>query len=81
MEFLEEHEVLRNLLMKGIDDKIGQFVWKSCFYSSAQHLNQQEIRQRISFWNENTIGKLTKQVVFSDPNVFSSSNKCYFLGI
>ena len=80
MDFLEEHEVLRNGLMKGIiykgiGNKIGQFVGKSCFYSSAQHLNPQEMRHRMSFWNENTLCVLTEQVVFSDPYVFSSLNR------
>ena len=79
MEFMEEHIILRKELnnMKKIKDlgkRVGDFVAKTCFFSSGLHLKADVLREKMSFWNQNTLCSLTEQVIFSDPYVDSPLN-------
>jgi len=79
-EFLDNHIILRKEMIGGvrvndIGKKIGEFVAKTCFYSSGLHLKPQVLREKMSFWNGNTICELTEQVIFSDPYFKAQLNR------
>lgn len=72
MEFLNDHLILRKGLMQqikydNIGSVLGKFVAKTCYYSSDIYLNPGVIREKIKFWNDNSLCALTEQVIFSDP--------------
>jgi len=80
MEFLDNHDILRTGLMKGtiykgLGKSIGEFVAQTTFHSGVHHLSPEKLREQISFWNENTLCKLTEQVVFSDPYIIAELNR------
>ena len=81
MEFLDfPHIILRKGLIlqrkyENVSKKIGVFIAKTCFFSSGLHLKSDEMREKMSFWNQNSLCSLTEQVIFSDPYVDSPLNK------
>jgi 5-methylthioribose kinase len=80
MEFLDDHDILRAGMIRGqtyenVGKLTGEFVAKTSFYSGTHHLSPEVIRDKISFWNQNTLCKLTEQVVFSDPYVTAELNR------
>lgn len=80
MEFLEEpYIILRKGLLKqkkylNIGKTIGEFVAKTCFFSSGIHLKADILRENIAFWCQNSLCALTEQVIFSDPYIKSPLN-------
>lgn len=80
MEFLKDHIILRNGLIQGkrylnLAEAAATFTARTTFFSSHLHLEPELLRKKMSFWNENSLCKLTEQVVFSDPYVKSHYNR------
>jgi len=79
-EFLEGHIILRKEMINGVrvnnlGKKLGEFVAKTCFYSSGLHLKPEVLREKMSFWNGNSLCALTEQVIFSDPYFEAQLNR------
>jgi 5-methylthioribose kinase len=80
MEFLKDHIILRNGLIQGkkyfnLAEATANFTARTTFFSSHLHLEPELLRKKMSFWNDNSLCKLTEQVVFSDPYVTSHYNR------
>ena len=80
MEFLVDHIILRKGLINGVKYEriglsVGDFVAKTCFLSSGLHLKAAELREKMSFWNQNTLCELTEQVIFLDPYIEAPFNR------
>jgi len=80
MQFLEApHIILRKGLISqqkyiDIGKTIGVFIARTCYFSSGLYLKADEMRQKMSFWNENSLCALTEQVIFSDPYIDAPMN-------
>ena len=80
MEFLDApHIILRKGLIaqtkyNDIGHVMGRFVARTCYFSSGLYLKADELREKMAFWNQNSLCTLTEQVIFSDPYVEAPLN-------
>ncbi len=81
MEFLDfPNIILRKGLIsqrkyENVSSKIGVFIAKTCFFSSGLYLKSDEMRENMSFWNQNSLCSLTEQAIFTDPYIDSPLNR------